>query len=208
MLTDNDEFEILLNGSAKEHGHLCAGQIIGVRMAMLGLNLVGLKNTRTSLEIKKLIVYVEIDRCATDAISYVTGVRLGRRSLKFKDYGIMAATFVNTEIGRAFRIVSTERSRDVARAYVPDASNLAAAQLEAYKRMPLEELFDVFEVRVDIPEKDYPGPTRMKSTCEECGATVRDGRGIVKLGKILCHYCAGDSYYKQPLKISLANKRQ
>lgn len=206
MLSDNDEFENLLKGSAKEHGHLCAGQVIGVRMAMLGLNLVGLKNTRTSHEIKKLIVYVEIDRCATDAISYVTGVRLGRRSLKFKDYGIMAATFVNTDIGRAFRIVSTERSRDLARTYVPDSSDLSNAQLEAYRRMPLEELFDVFEVRVDIPETDYPGPTTTKDTCEECGAVVRDGRVIVKQEKTLCYYCAGDSYYKHPLKLSLTEK--
>jgi formylmethanofuran dehydrogenase subunit E len=202
----NEELDRLIEGSAKEHGHLCAGQVIGVRMALLGLKLIGLKDTKTTPEIKKLIVYVEIDRCATDAIAYVTGAKLGRRSLKFRDFGIMAATFVNTEIGRAFRIVSTERSRDLARAFAPNIADPSRAQLEAYRRMPLEDLFDVYEVRVDIPETDYPGPTRFKAVCDTCGAVVRDGRDYKRDGKTLCHYCAGDSYYKYPLKVNLAGR--
>jgi formylmethanofuran dehydrogenase subunit E len=201
-----EDFETLLAGSAREHGHLCAGQVIGVRMALLGLELVGLKNTRSGPDIKKLIVYVEIDRCATDAIGYVTGARLGRRSLKFKDYGVMAATFVNLEIGRAFRIVSTEKSRDLAAAYTPEILNKSQAQLEAYKKMPLHDLFDVYEVRVDIPETDFPGPTRVKAVCGSCGALIRDGREIEVDGKMLCHFCHGQTYYKHPLKVDLSTK--
>ncbi len=201
-----NDFETLLAGSAREHGHLCAGQVIGVRMAILGLNLVGLRNTRNGPDIKKLVVYVEIDRCATDAIGYVTGVKLGRRSLKFKDYGVMAATFVNLETQRAFRVVSTERSRDLAASYVPDILDQSSAQLEAYKRMPLHDLFDVFEVRVDIPETDFPGPTRAKAVCESCGAVVRDGREIHENGRVLCHFCHGDVYYKHPLRVDLVKK--
>ena len=198
-----ENFETLLAGSARAHGHLCAGQVIGVRMAMLGLELIGLVNTRNSRDIKKLIVYVEIDRCATDAISYVTGVKLGRRSLKFKDYGIMAATFVNLEIGRAFRIVSTEESRTLCERYAPGIEDKSLAQLEAYKRMPLGELFDVYEVRVDIPPTDYPGPTRSKAVCEGCGTVIRDGREIKTSDRTLCHFCHGDAYYKHPLKIRI-----
>jgi formylmethanofuran dehydrogenase subunit E len=97
------DFETLLKRSVEAHGHLCPGQVIGVRMAMLGCELLGLDSPDTLPQIKKIVVYVEIDRCATDAISYVTGVRLGRRSLKFIDNGIMAATFVNLETGCAFR---------------------------------------------------------------------------------------------------------
>jgi formylmethanofuran dehydrogenase subunit E len=201
-----EDFETLLAGSAREHGHLCAGQVIGVRMALLGLELVGLKNTRSGPDIKKLIVYVEIDRCATDAIGYVTGARLGRRSLKFKDYGVMAATFVNLEINRAFRIVSTEKSRDLAAAYALDTLNKSQAQLEAYKKMPLQDLFDVYEVRVDIPETDFPGPTRSKAVCDVCGAVIRDGREISDGGQVVCHFCYGQTYYNHPLKVDLATK--
>jgi len=114
-----EDFETLLRGSAEAHGHLCPGQVVGVRMAMLGCRLIGLDNPRGLPQIKKIIVYVEIDRCATDAISYVTGVKLGRRSLKFVDNGIMAATFVNLETHVAFRIYSTEASRDLTAKYAP-----------------------------------------------------------------------------------------
>ncbi len=105
-----ESFETLLEGSAKEHGHLCPGQAVGVRMAMLGCRLIGLDNPHRLDQLKKLIVYVEMDRCTADAVAYVTGVKLGRRSLKFTDYGIMAATFLNLETKEAYRIISTERA--------------------------------------------------------------------------------------------------
>lgn len=198
-----DNFKTLLEGSAKEHGHLCAGQVIGVRMSQLGLNLIGLKNPKETDEIKKLIVYVEIDRCATDAISYVTGVRPGRRSLKLKDHGIMAATFVNTETNKAYRIVSTESSRFLAQKYAPLITNKLQQQLEAYKKMPLNELFDVYEVHLSIPETEWPGPSRFKTECENCGAVIRDGKEVEQNGRYLCHYCAGTAYYKNPVKIDV-----
>ena len=113
-------FEELLASSAKAHGHLCPGQAVGVRMAMLGCRLIGLENPTEHSQIKKLLVYVEMDRCAADAIAHVTGVKLGRRSLKFTDYGIMAATFVNLETDKAFRILSTEEARDLAAHYAPE----------------------------------------------------------------------------------------
>ncbi len=101
-------FEVLLKESADAHGHLCPGQVVGVRMAMLGCRLIGLDEPTRRDQIKKLIVFVEMDRCTADAVSYVTGVKLGRRSLKFMDYGIMAATFLNLETQKAYRVVSTE----------------------------------------------------------------------------------------------------
>jgi len=82
-------FAELLNESAAAHGHLCPGQVVGVRMAMLGCRLIGLDEPTRRDQIKKLIVYVEMDRCTADAVAHVTGVKLGRRSLKFVDYGII-----------------------------------------------------------------------------------------------------------------------
>src|SRR5210317_1389890 len=105
-------FESLLGNSAAAHGHLCPGQVVGVRMAMLGCRLIGLDDPARPDQIKKLIVYVEMDRCTADAVAHVTGVKLGRRSLKFVDYGIMAAGFVNLETAKAYRVISTEEARD------------------------------------------------------------------------------------------------
>ena len=190
------DFETLLKGSAKDHGHLCPGQVVGVRMAMLGCELIGLDDPQNLPQIKKIIVYVEIDRCATDAISYVTGVKLGRRSLKFVDNGIMAATFVNLETNRAFRIYSTEESRELAIKYGPTTKDKHIQQLEAYKIMPLEELFIVEEVKVEIPICEMPGPTRFKAVCQQCKVVVRDKKEVYKNGQILCRPCAFGTYHQ------------
>lgn len=190
------EFEKLLAGSAAAHGHLCPGQVVGVRMALLGCGLIGLNEPRSLSQIKKLIVYVEIDRCATDAIAYVTGVKLGRRSLKFIDNGIMAATFVNLESGRAFRIVSTESARSLVGRYAPDVADTRQQQLTAYRTMPDEVLFDIQPVSVAVPVHDLPGPSRFKTACQRCGTVVRDKREVLLNGKTLCRPCAFGTYYR------------
>lgn len=190
------DLEALLQGAAKAHGHLCPGQVVGVRMAMMGCDLIGLDVPSQMPQIKKIIVYVEMDRCATDAISYVTGVKLGRRSLKFIDNGIMAATFVNLETRKAFRIVSTETARDLAPVLMPGIQDPRQQQLEAYKIMDTQDLFTVDEVRVDVPASDMPGPTRFKAVCARCGIIVRDKKEIFKNNEILCRPCALGSYFK------------
>ena len=191
-----EDFNTLLEGSAKTHGHLCSGQVIGVRMAMLGCRLIGLDEPSKLPQIKKIIVYVEIDRCATDAISYVTGVKLGRRSLKFIDNGIMAATFVNLGTGKAFRIVSTETARDLALEMMPHIEDPRQAQLEAYKIMDDSDLFTVTQVKVNVPASDMPGPTRFKAVCAQCGIVVRDKKEVFKNNQILCRPCALGTYYE------------
>jgi len=191
-----ENFETLLKGSAEAHGHLCPGQVVGVRMARLGCELIGLDNPRAPDQIKKIVVYVEIDRCAADAIGYVTGVRLGRRSLKFVDNGIMAATFVNLESGHAYRVVSTEEARDLASLYAPEIQGNARQQLEAYQRMPDSVLFRVQRVEVPMSEFDLPGPTRRKVSCTRCGQVVRDHREVVIDGAVLCRPCADGAYFK------------
>src|SRR3954454_15981132 len=103
----------LLDECGRLHGHICPGQVLGVRMALLGCRLIGV-NDPNGADRKSLIVWVEIDRCMTDAVSAVTGVRLGKRSLKFQDYGKVAATFHNLETGRAYRVVALDEARALA----------------------------------------------------------------------------------------------
>mgnify|MGYP000864412174 CR=1 FL=1 len=188
-------FESLLAESVERHGHLCAGQVIGVRMAMLGCRLVGIEDPKAPHLRKKLMVFVEIDRCATDAIESVTGCRMGRRSLKFKDFGINAATFVNLDNRVAYRIVSTETSREMAKEYAPGEETPRMQQLEGYKRMPDDLLFDVQRVGVTLPEWEMPGPPLRHAVCSRCGQMVRDGREIHVGDEALCRPCAGESYF-------------
>lgn len=188
-------FEELLSDSAKDHGHLCPGQVVGVRMAMLGCRLIGLEDPHSHEQIKKLIVYVEMDRCAADAVAFVSGAKLGRRSLKFMDYGIMAATFLNLETKDAYRIISTEECRDLVDAYAPGIRERIAREIEAYKRMPDDVLFRIQKVDVPISEYDLPGPTKKKTTCSACGQVVRDNKEVVIKEKPFCKPCAQGAYY-------------
>src|SRR5499425_1244019 len=129
------------------HGHICAGQVLGVRMAMLGLEKLGIDDP-LGKDRKRIVTFVEIDRCATDAIALVTGCRLGKRALKFRDWGKMAATFVDLESGRAVRIAAKESSRERAKALYPGLES-KQQQMRAYREMDAAELFDRNEVKVE-----------------------------------------------------------
>jgi formylmethanofuran dehydrogenase subunit E len=171
-------------------------------MAMLGCRLIGLDEPSRHDQVKKLIVYVEMDRCTADAVAHVTGVKLGRRSLKFMDYGIMAATFVNLDTGQAFRVISTEEARSLTAVYAPEIAEKYPQQLEAYKRMPDSVLFRVQQVDVNIKDSDMPGPTQYKATCSKCGQVVRDRREVVKDGRELCKPCADKVYFKNAIEVT------
>jgi len=190
-----ESFAELLEKSTTIHGHLCAGQVIGVRMAMLGLEAIGVSEPR-GRDRKRFYVIVEIDRCATDAIQSVTGCSLGKRSMKWLDYGIMAATFVNLEDGRSVRITAREESRELSRKYCPEIADKYQRQLEAYRIMDKNELFLVQKVKVDIPREDLPGRPLKRVQCAECGDWVQDCREIEREGKVLCRPCATDRYYE------------
>jgi formylmethanofuran dehydrogenase subunit E len=181
------------------HGHMCAGQLLGARMALLGCRLVGIDDPRGA-DRKRLIVWVEIDRCMADAISAVTGVRLGKRTLKYVDYGKVAATFFNTETLEAMRIVALETSRQLADERYPQIENKSARQFRAYKDAGDEELFKVERVSVEYGDFDAPGRPRSRVTCSRCSEGINDGREVRNPeGMVLCRSCASASvgYYRR-----------
>src|SRR5437867_3528504 len=137
-----------LSEAEQNHGHMCPGQVLGVRMAMLGCQLVGVEEPKVG---KRLIVFVEIDRCAADAINTVTGCRLGKRTLKYRDFGKLAATFLNTETNKAVRVIARESSRELAKECFGHLPTKKAQQLEAYKTLPDGKLFLIEHVRVVLP---------------------------------------------------------
>lgn len=188
------DLQTLIEKAAERHGHMCAGQVLGVRMALCGLNALKLD---PELEPRRLIVWVEIDRCATDAIATVTGCALGRRTLKFMDYGKMAATFLDTSTQRAVRVVALDSSRDRTSKYAPPELPKEKAQLIAYQAMPDSELFCVQEVAVSVSPFDQPGHPIRRVVCARCGEGINDGREVVSQGRTICRACAGDKYYSQ-----------
>jgi formylmethanofuran dehydrogenase subunit E len=184
-----ESFDELLIQAETAHGHLCAGQILGVRLAMLGLTRLGIAEPRGA-DRKRLIAYVEIDRCATDAIGLVTGCRLGKRTLKFRDWGKMAATFVDLKENRAIRIAALEGSRETAARLYPHIENKNQQQMQAYRDLPDGELFREEWVGVEIEAADLPGYKAERIACARCGEGVNFGRFAVVGGERLCLSCA------------------
>ena len=188
------DFRTLLEKSARIHGHLCPGQVLGVKMSMLGLREIGITDPRGK-DRKSIIVFVEMDRCATDAVQSVTGCSLGHRTMKFMDYGKMAATFLNLKTGKAVRVIAREESRQKAKEYFPEIDDKYEAQLEAYKIMQDNELFDLMEVHVKVKPEDMPGRPLRRVLCDSCGEYVQDMREVHRNGKVLCRPCADTGYY-------------
>lgn len=208
-----DEFNELLAEAARAHGHLCAGQILGVRMAMLALHRLGiheprkktLANGEPNPHRKRPMVFVEIDRCATDAIGVVTGARVGKRALKLRDWGKMAATFVDLEAKldgdtyKGLRVVALESSKNLARELYPDLPK-NEQQMRSYRELPDPDLFSEQWVRVPLPPSEFPGFKGERAVCARCGEGVNFDRFVERNGERLCLACAApETLYYQPL---------
>jgi formylmethanofuran dehydrogenase subunit E len=187
--------EEYVTAAERIHGHICAGQILGLRMALYGLRLLGLSDPEGE-DRKRLVTFVEIDRCATDAVAAVTGCRLGKRALKFRDFGKVAATFCDVRDDRAVRVAAKESARQRARKMYPDIEDRNLQQMRAYREMADEDLFERQWVRVRIGPEDLPGYRGPRVACERCGEKVSFGREVVRDGRALCRACAGESYYE------------
>lgn len=203
----------LLTEAEHAHGHLCAGQVLGVRMAMLALRELGINDPRPRYltdgslnpERKRLVTFVEIDRCATDAIGVVTACRVGKRALKLRDWGKMAATFVDLErpLGehnyKGVRVVALESSKARAKELYPELDK-NPQQMKAYREMPDAELFSTTWVSVPLPPSEFPGFKGQRVICARCGEGVNFDRWVEQNGERLCLACAQpETLYYEPL---------
>jgi formylmethanofuran dehydrogenase subunit E len=164
------------------HGDVCAGIVLGARLTLAAMKALGLDPDRKN---KNLIVFVEIDRCMTDAVQAITGCTLGHRSLKYVNYGKFGAIFYDMDSQRAVRV--TEK-RDIRDGAGEDISS-------AFRSAPDEELVNIEEVTVSLDKNDLPGKPQKMEECSQCGELIFDGRGVVKNGRLMCLACADGSYY-------------
>lgn len=170
------------------HGETCPGVTVGTKMAMYGLELMGMGLNQKH---KNLIVFLENERCTADAFHAVTRCSMGKRSLKQTYYGKFAATFYNMDAGEAIRVIDEDAQIDASGK--EDVSDM----IERFKTTPPEELFSYQRVRIkDLDESQIPGNPHKTAVCEVCGEKVTDNRHIVKDGKIMCKACGEGSYYE------------
>lgn len=179
-----ETIDILLQKAKEFHGEICPGIVMGTRMTIAGMREIGMDPLKKTHD---LIVYVEIDRCATDAIQAITGVSLGHRSLKHMNFGKFAATFVDTRSNKAVRVTALPKKPD----QPTDMKEVAKMVCNA----PEEELFQIQQVTVNIPPEDLPGFPTHKDTCSRCGEQIMDSKEVIIDGKAVCKNCAQGSYY-------------
>lgn len=177
-----EQFEADLKKASAFHGHTCTGIILGVRMARAALNYLGIDDPAKN---RDFIVYCEIDRCLTDAVQSVTGLSLGKRRLKAKEYGKMAASFIDMNTHKGIRIVMNAKQE------APENVD----QIKFWDQFTDEEVFKFEPVMVDLKPEDLPGPPVKKAVCENCHEKIMDGKDVMKDGKVLCRACADGAYY-------------
>lgn len=191
------DLEDEINAASGFHGKLCAGIVIGVRMAVLGLKMIEITDPKWK-DRKDLLIFAENKRCPIDALQSVTGCKISSGSLRIYDYGKMAASFLNIKTGKAVRIICQDPARDNVNTYAPNAKlDKQKREIYAYKIMPENELFYVSNVKITLSPSEMPGKTRNRVVCPSCNETISSNKGVIVNEKILCTPCAGSCYYEK-----------
>lgn len=204
-LTTTPNLELLnqiLSESEKLHRHLCPRQVLGARMGLYGMRLLGFVDhnyaPRYLNKRKELLAIVEMDGCGADGISVATNCWVGRRTLRVEDYGKMAATFIHVQTHEAIRIAPAPEVRQLAMATQPTAQSRWHAYLEGYQSIPDEQLFRVQSVWPRQSIASIISRAGARVACDACGEEIMNERDVSVYGRTLCVPCAGGkSYYLQ-----------
>ena len=179
------------------HGHECPGLAIGYRAAM-----VAVERFKERSEDEELVAIVENNSCAVDAIQAINGCTFGKGNLIFKDFGKQVYTFFKRGDDKAIRVslkASSDPADDRHRELMKKISsgNATEEEIKSFKKaheekmrrileVPLEEFFDIKEIKADLPEK---AKIYRSLICDECGEGVMETRARLADGKILCILC-------------------
>jgi formylmethanofuran dehydrogenase subunit E len=143
---------------------------------------------------KRLLTIVETDGCFADGIEAATGCSVGHRTLRVQDFGKVAAVFVDTKSGEAFRIAPLLDVRITADEYGEGRSRWHR-QLSGYQRMPEEKLFLFDWVKLNVSIDEIVSRPGVRTNCDRCGEEIINERELTYDGIIVCRSCAGNTYY-------------
>jgi formylmethanofuran dehydrogenase subunit E len=183
-----------LEKSAQNHTHLCPRQILGVRIGMAGLLNLKLQADQPG---KRILVILESDGCFADGVIAATGCTIGHRTLRVEDYGKVAATFIDTELGRAIRISPVLNIRKKAFNFLPEEPRHYFAQMQAYQQMSDEKMFNIKEVTLSVPIAALMSRPGRKAICDLCGEEILNEREIHLNGLTICRPCGSTGYCSQ-----------
>jgi formylmethanofuran dehydrogenase subunit E len=176
----DQNYDTLLEKAKAFHGDVCAGIVMGTRMTLAGMKALELDPLVRN---RDLIVFVEIDRCMTDAVQAITGCSLGHRTLKFFNYGKFAATFYDMNKNKAVRISRKNVEFDMDN------------PVQSINAIPDNDLMSIQEVSVSLESNDMPGRPLGMEHCSRCGELILDNKGVEIDGNMLCRSCSSGTYY-------------
>lgn len=197
MSTSHTNLAKLLELSSQGHKHLCPRQVLGVRIGLKGLSILGLDELSAQ---KNLLVISETDGCFVDGIIAATKCAVGHRTLRIEDYGKIAATFANTRTSQTVRIAPQANIRERAKNYAPDEIRHYFAQLQAYQVMPDDELLKTQSVSLTPSLEKIISKAGIRVNCSQCGEEIINQREIIVDSKPYCIACAQTAYYKDEEK--------
>ncbi len=185
---DLKEYDEQLAKVKEFHGEVCGGIAIGTKLAMYGMELMGMELNKRH---KNLMVFVENDRCMSDAILVVTHCNMGKRALKQMYYGRFAVTFYNMDTEEAIRVSDADANKP------GDQCETKEEMVKRFRETPPEELFNVEKVRiVGLKEAQKPGALHTSTFCSVCGEKIADDQQVYLGGKPVCKACAIGFYYE------------
>ncbi len=185
----NDDFK----ACARFHGHICPGLTIGYRAAKAGLD--KLKEIRSVDE--EILAITETNACCADAIQVLTGCTFGKGNLIYKDYGKMVFVFFSRKSGKGIRFSLIPGSIDdpAAGGTTEDFSLQKEKEFPEFHpertryilNKPLEELFAIKDVQVELPPK-----AKIESSvlCDMCKEPVMPSKmKKMNVNKQICMEC-------------------
>ena len=193
-----NDLESLLAISSRNHSHLCPRQIIGARIGLAGLSALGFAEPPQG---KRLLVILETDGCFADGVMAATECSIGHRTLRVEDYGKTAATFADVETCRAVRVAPAIDVREQACACMPEEPRHYFAQMQAYRTMPDEQLLTIVEVELRPSIERIVSRPGVRVNCAICGEEILNERELIREGLVLCRSCAGQAYYREPVRV-------
>jgi len=154
------------------HGHECGGLTIGYKAAQYAVRLLDLHFS----DDEQVVCVTENDACGVDAIQVLLGCSIGKGNLLFHMTGKQAFSVYNRTTGRSVRLVLRPKPEGMSR----------EESFRYYQDHEPEELFDVKETTVEVPERARIFDSY---TCDCCGE--RAGANWIHLegGRKLCEDC-------------------
>lgn len=194
------DLQSLLDQSSARHSHLCPRQVLGIRVALAGIEALNLTLPRSD---KRLLAILETDGCFADGVEVASGCTVGHRTLRIEDYGKIAAVFVDVKQGCAVRVAPRVDVRERAYRYALDERRHYFAQLNGYQVMPDAELLTVEEAYLTQPIAEIVSRPGVRVNCVSCGEEIINEREVLVDEHPYCRHCALGGYYQAAMPTAL-----